>query len=118
MRKTIFTLTAGAVALAAGAAFAGHHEGKKEMTKEEKMAKMEAKLEEKFAKIDANSDGSISADEFMAYKTAEAEADWAKWTEGDADGAVTLEEAKAMQAKKMAEKKAKYEAKKKEKKDG
>lgn len=113
MKKTIFTLTAGAIALASSVAVAGHHEGKK-MTKEEKMAKMEAKLEEKFAKVDANGDGSVSADEFMAYKTAEAEAEWAKWTEGDADGAVTLDEAKAMQAKHMAEKKAKYEAKKKD----
>lgn len=113
MKKTIFTLTAGAMALASSAAFAGHHEGKK-MSKEEKMAKMEAKLEEKFAKIDTNGDGSVSADEYMAYKTAEAQASWAEWTEGDADGVVTLEEAKAMQKAKWAEKKAKMKDKKKD----
>ena len=114
MKKTIFTLTAAAVALASGAAMAGHH-GDKKMSDEEHKAKMEAKLAEKFAKVDANGDGSVSADEFMAHKTAEAEKEWAKWTDGDADGAVTLEEATAKMHARMAEKKAKYEAKKKEK---
>ncbi len=114
MKKTIFTLTAGAVALAAGAAMAGHHGDKKKMSAEEYKAKMEAKLEEKFAKIDANGDGSVTSAEYMAYKTAAAEKDWAEWTEGDDDGAITLEEAKAKQAAHMAEKKAKM----KEKKDG
>ncbi len=113
MKKSIFTLTAAAVALAAGAAFAG--DGKKEMTAEEHKAKMEAKLAEKFAKIDANGDGSVSSAEYMAYKNAEAEKDWAKWTEGDDDGAVTLEEATAKMHAHMAEKKAKYKEKKKEK---
>ena len=115
MKKTIFTLTAATVALAAGAALAGHGE-KKEMSAEEHKAKMEAKLAEKFAKVDANEDGSITSAEFMAYKTAEAEEEWAKWTEGDDDGAVTLEEATAKMHAHMAEKKAKYEAKKKKKK--
>ena len=114
MKKTIFTLTAGAVALAASAAIAGHHEGKKEMSEADYKAKMEAKLEEKFAKVDANGDGAVTSEEYMAYKTAEAEAEWAKWTEGDADGQVTLAEAKAMQAERMAEKKAMKEAKKKD----
>ncbi len=117
MKKTIFTLTAGAVALAASAAMAGHHGDKKKMSAEEYAAKKEAKLEEKFAKMDANSDGSVSADEYMAYKTAQAEKDWAKWIEGDNDGAMTLDEAKAKQAAYMAEKKAKMKEKK-EKKDG
>lgn len=114
MKKTIFTLTAVAVALAAGAAMAGP-EHKDHMSDAEHKAKMEAKLAEKFAKIDANGDGSVSSAEYMAHKTAEAEKDWAKWTEGDADGAVTLEEATAKMHAHMAEKKAKYEAKKKEK---
>ncbi len=116
MKRTIFTLTAGAVALAAGAAIAGDE--KKKMSWDEKKAKMEAKLEEKFAKVDANGDGSVTSAEYMAYKTAEAEKDWAKWVEGDADGAITLDEAKAKQAAKMAEKKAKYKAKKEGRKDG
>jgi len=114
MKKTIFTLTAGAMALAASAAMAGDDKGKK-MSWEDKQAKMEAKLEKKFAKVDANGDGTVTSDEYMAYKTAEAEKDWAKWVEGDADGAITLDEAKAKQAAHMAEKKAKYEAKKKDK---
>ncbi len=110
MKKTIFTLTAGAVALAASAALAGHHEGKKEMTAEEYKAKAEEKLAKKFAKVDANSDGSVTADEYMAYKTAEAEKDWAKWSDGD--DAITLEEATAKMHAHRAEKKAKMKAKK------
>ncbi|MEO1252090.1 MAG: hypothetical protein AAFW81_07085 [Pseudomonadota bacterium] len=112
MRKAIITLTAGAAALAMGAAFAGHHEGKKEMSWEEKEAKAMAELEEMHAKVDANGDGSVTEDEYMAHKAAEAAKKWAKWTEGDADGAITLEEAKAIQAARMAEKRAKYEEKK------
>ena len=112
MKKSIFTLTAATVALAAGAAMAGDHGDKKKMSAEEYKAKMEAKLEEKFAKIDTNGDGSVTSAEYMAYKTAAAEKDWAKWVDGDADGAITLEEAKAKQAAHMAEKKKKKMKKK------
>lgn len=109
-KTTLFALTAGFGLAAMGAATAGHHEGKEG----DYAAKAEAKLEKKFAKVDADGNGTITADEYMAYKTAEAESEWAKWTDGDADGAVTLEEAKAMQAAHMAEKKAKMEEKKKD----
>ncbi|WP_425407839.1 hypothetical protein [Hyphococcus sp.] len=99
MNKTVFSLIAGAGALAASSAIAGHHE-------EGKMDH-EAKLEAKFAEVDANGDGNVSSEEYMAYKTAEAESEWAKWAEsaGD-DGMVSLEEAKAHQAAMMAEKEA------------
>lgn len=108
MKKSMITLLVGASALAAGAVYAGDKDG-------DYAAKAEAKLEKKFGKVDANGDGSVTADEFMAYKTAEAEAEWAKWTENDDDGVVTLAEAKAMQAAHMAEKKAMHEAKMKKK---
>lgn len=115
MKRMIVTLTVGAVALSAGAAMAGHHGDNEKMSHEEHMAKMEAKLEEKFAKVDANGDGVVTSAEYMAYKTAEAEKDWAKWVEGDADGAITLEEAKVKHAAHMAEKHARHKEMMKEK---
>ncbi len=112
MRKTIFTLTAGAVALAAGAAMAGHH-GDKKMSAEEHQAKMDAKLEEGFAAMDTDGSGTVSKAEFMASRMAKAEEEWADGADylGD-DGEASLEEVKAYRAAKKAEKKAKYEAKK------
>ncbi|WDI32016.1 hypothetical protein PUV54_02280 [Hyphococcus flavus] len=108
MKKTTFALIAGASALAAASAFAEHHEKKGEMD-------WEAKLEAKFAEVDANGDGNVSGEEYLAYKRAEAEKEWTKWAEaaGD-DGMVSLDEAKAHHEAKMAEK----AAMKKEKKDG
>lgn len=109
MRKiTILSLLVSAGALGFGAAQAGHHEGKDGMKDHaDHAAKMDAKLEKQFGKVDANGDGVVTADEFMAYKTAEAEGEWDKWTEGDDDGEITLAEAKAKQAEHMAMKKEK-----------
>jgi hypothetical protein len=103
-KTTTFALIAGASALAAASAFAEHHEKKEGMD-------WEAKLEAKFAEVDANGDGSVTADEFRTYKLEQAEKEWAAWTEGDADGMVSLEEAKAHHKAKMAEKAAKKEQK-------
>lgn len=104
MKKT-FALIAGASVLAAAAAVAEHHEKKEGYD-------WEAKLEAKFAEVDANGDGNVSADEYLAYKRAEAEKEWAKWAEaaGD-DGMVSLDEAKAHHEAKMADKEAKKEHK-------
>ncbi|GJL91490.1 MAG: hypothetical protein DHS20C04_11490 [Hyphococcus sp.] len=64
----------------------------------------------RFAEVDANGDGNISADEFFAYKRAEAEAHWAKMAEdaGD-DGLISLDEMKALHKVKMDAKAAKKE---------
>ena len=99
MKKTI-ALTAVIAIAAASAAHAG----------DKKEGDWEAKMEEKFAKIDANNDGRIDRDEYLAYKASAAEKDWDKWVEkaGGDDGAVTLEEAKAHHKAKMAEKKERY----------
>lgn len=99
MKTTAFALFAGAAALAGASALANHHgdKGAKDW---------EAKLETKFAAVDANGDGNVSGEEFLAHKRAEAEAEWEKWAEaaGD-DGVVSLDEAKAHYEAKMAEKK-------------
>ena len=118
MKKTAFVLIAGATAFAAASAFAGHHEGKKE----DHMEKMTAKLEAKFAKVDADGNGQITRDEFMAYKMAEAEEAWNAHGEyiGD-DEQVSLEEAKAYHMAKMADHKAMMEehhGKKEDKEEG
>ena len=117
MKKTIFTLTAGAMALASSAALAEHH-GDKKMSDADKMAKMEAKTAERFAAMDADGSGTVSKAEYMAAKAAEAEKDWAKGAEflGD-DGEASLDEVKAYQAAEKAKKKAKYKAMKEGKKD-
>lgn len=118
MKKSIFTLTAGVMALAASAAIAGHHEGDKKMSKEDYKAKMEAKTAERFAAMDTDGSGTVSKAEYMAAKAAEAEKDWAKGAEflGD-DGEASLEEVMAYQAAMKAEKKAKHKAMKEGKKD-
>ncbi len=119
MKKTIFTLTAGVIALATGAAIAGHHEGKdKEAMHAEHMAKMEAKTAERFAAMDTDGSGNVSKAEFIAARTAAAEKEWADGADylGD-DGEASLDEVMAYQEAKMAEKKAKHEAMKEAKKD-
>lgn len=104
MKKTTIALFAGASALAAASAFAGHHEG---MSDEEKMAAWNAKIEAKFAEVDTDADGQITKEEYMAYKMAEAEAAWDDHADylGD-DGMASLDEAKAYHKAKWAEKKA------------
>ena len=89
---------AAALAFGASAAVAGHHEGDK---KDNKMD-WQTKLEQKFNEIDANGDGNVSSEEYMSYKTAEAEKEWAKWAEASGDDdTVSLEEAKAHYEAKM-----------------
>lgn len=95
MKKTTLAITVfGSLALAAAPALAGED--------------WEAKLEEKFAKADANGDGAVSEDEFLARVTEKASAEFAEMSGGD--GSLTLEEAKAAH-------KARYEKKKKMKAD-
>ena len=102
MNKRTLALFAGASALAAASAFANHHEKKGE-------GDADAKLAAHFAEIDANGDGNISGDEFLAYKAAQAEKHWAKMAEGAGDdGLISLAEMKAMhkaKKEKMDEKK-------------
>ncbi|MEM9495518.1 MAG: hypothetical protein AAGA09_05905 [Pseudomonadota bacterium] len=100
MKKTLIALAAGAGALGMSVAFAGDKEG----------GDWEAKVEEGFAKVDANSDGQVTKDEYIAYKMTEAEKYWEKYSSsaGD-DGQVSLAEAKAHHQAKMAKKKAKKE---------
>lgn len=91
MKTTTIALIAGAGMFAAASALANHHEGKKDGDHD-----WEAKFEEKFNKVDANGDGNVTGEEFLAYKQAKAEEEWAEMAEaaGD-DGAFSLEEAKA-----------------------
>lgn len=107
MKKSVLAIVTGLGALAAASAFANHHEGKKEGEHN-----WEAKLSEKFSKVDANNDGNISSEEYMAYKQAEAEKEWAKWaTAAGDDGMVSLEEAKAHHMAMMKEHKEKMKHK-------
>lgn len=78
-----------AAALAAGAAFAGEHQGKSG----DMMMKMDAKVEAHFKEVDANADGKVTEKELVKYVTAKAKKEFAEMSGGD--GAATLEEAKA-----------------------
>ena len=100
MNMKLILAGAGAAALFAGAAMAqqgqgmgpGKGMGPGGMGKGDPAAMMEAH----FAQMDANSDGLITHDEFIAYQMQRAEQRWARFSShaGD-DGAVSLEEAKA-----------------------
>ena len=103
MNKTTLSLFAGFAALAAASAFANHHEKKSDGDWDDKIAAH-------FAEIDANGDGNISSEEFLAYKAAQAEKHWAKMAEGAGDdGMISLDEMKAMHKAKMDAKAAKKE---------
>lgn len=67
----------------------------------------QARLEQRFTKIDANKDGKISKEEFLAYEKTAAEKAWESYAAaaGD-DGVLSLEEAKAFHAAKMEKRKA------------
>lgn len=94
MNKTTLALLVGAGALATATAFAG----------DKKDGDWEAKMEAHFAEVDANSDGNISGDEFLAYKAAKAEEAWTKMAAGAGDdGVLSLEEMKAHHKAKKAE---------------
>lgn len=117
MKRALLTSMIGAIALAgSGIAFAGHHEGGEHEDKAKKHAEYKAKKEEKlkarFAAADTDENGSISREEFLAQKAAEAEKSWAKHAEylGD-DGELSMDEAKAMMKAKWAERKGKGKAK-------
>jgi Ca2+-binding EF-hand superfamily protein len=101
MNKTTLALLAGAAALAAATAFANP---------DKKDGDWEAKLSAHFAEIDANTDGNISGDEFLAYKAAEAQKHWDMMAAnaGD-DGVISLEEMKAHHKAMKAEMKDKKE---------
>ena len=108
MKTTFCALLVGAGALVSSAAIAGD--------KKDGDYDWEAKVEEHFNKVDANGDGQVTREEFLAYKAAKAEKEWDKHAEaaGD-DGQVSLDEAKAMHKAK----KEKHHKKHKEmKKDG
>lgn len=102
MKTRTLILIAGASALAVAGAVAGEKKGD---------ADWKAELETKFTEIDANSDGNMSGEEFLAYKQAQAEKEWTKWAEvaGD-DGLVSLEEAMAHYEAKKAEEQAMKDA--------
>ncbi len=91
MMKTVLTLLIGAIALAVTGAFASRSD-------DAGNASPEMRLEEKIAEIDVNGDGGISGEEYVAFKTAMAEEEWASLMEaaGD-DGVISLEEALAHQ---------------------
>lgn len=99
----IGSAVAGLLAFSAGAAVAGED--------------WEAKLEEKFAAADANGDGVVSEEEFVAQSVMKARESFAEISGGD--GALTLEEAKAAHKAKYDKMKAKKKDKKhkKDKKD-
>jgi hypothetical protein len=102
MNKTTLSLLAGFGALAAATAFA--NPDKKED------ADWDAKIAAHFAEVDANADGNVSGEEFLAYKAAEAEKHWAKMAEGAGDdGLISLDEMKALHKAKMDAKAAKKE---------
>ncbi len=112
MKKTLLSVLAGAGALATASAFAEHHEKKDKVD-------WDAKLEAHFAEVDANGDGNISSEEFLAYKAGKAEKHWEKMAEGAGDdGMVSLEEMKAMHKAKMEKKKKKKKEKMKDGDDG
>lgn len=95
MNKTTISILVAAGALVAASAFAGEKKDGKDW---------DAKMDAHFAEIDANSDGNISSEEFLAYKAAEAEKHWAKMAEGAGDdGMISLDEMKAMHKAKMEE---------------
>ncbi len=106
MKKSTIALIAGASALAAASAFASGH-GKKEGDYD-----WEAKVEEHFNAVDANNDGQVSGEEYLAYKRAKAEESWEKMADamGD-DGMLSLEEAKAHHKAKKEKMKAKMKEK-------
>lgn len=85
MSFKLVTVVTGAIALsvAAASAIAGQ---------QEEVADWETKVEAKFVEIDTDKDGAVSEQEYLAYKTAEALAQFASM--GGEDGSVTLAEAK------------------------
>ncbi len=106
MNKMIFVAVAGVGLFAAGAALAEHH-GHGKGASEKGGYDWEAKMEAHFAEVDANGDGNISSEEYLAYKRAKAEKAWAKHDLGD-DGMLSLEEAKAHHEAKRAEMKERH----------
>ena len=95
MKKTTLSILVAAGALAAASALAGDKKDGKDW---------DAKMDAHFAEIDANGDGNISGEEFLAYKAAKAEEHWAKMAEGAGDdGMVSREEMKAMHKAKKEE---------------
>ncbi len=105
MKKLTLTLAAvGFAGLSAAGALAGHHE-------EGDKANWEAEMAEKFAATDANADGAIDIDEYLAKKAEggeefdEAEVRTKFAEAAGEDGKLSLDEAKAAHKKQ-------YEAKK------
>jgi len=92
MQKTNIILVASAAALAAGIAYA--QPGKGPMK-----GQGGAMVGAHFAQMDANNDGNVDHDEFIAFQTMKNEQRWAMFSAhaGD-DGVVSLEEAKAHHA--------------------
>ena len=106
MKASLIALVAGASALGIGTAMANHHGGEKDW---------DAKVEKHFSEVDANNDGQVTRDEYLAYKAGKAEKSWDKKAEGAGDdGQISLDEAKAMHKAKMEKKKAKYKKMKEE----
>jgi hypothetical protein len=97
MKTSTIALIAGASIFAAASAFASPDKDKGHMGMGMDMDKM---VESHFAEVDANGDGSVTEAEFLDFKMAKAKEKFAKMA-GD-DGVVTLEEAKAAHAAKMA----------------
>jgi len=96
MKKIIFATVAAIGAIGVAAAIAEHHEGGDNG--------WEAEVEATFNSIDADADGTITSEEYMAHKMAQAEEEWGKWANDD--GVVTLESAKATYQAMAAEKEA------------
>lgn len=99
MNKMTLAFLAGASALAVAAtAYANYRDtkGAKEG------AGWETMMESHFTEMDANKDGNVSHDEFIAFQAKQNEQRWAKFSaEAGDDGVVSLEEAKLHHASMM-----------------
>jgi len=99
MKTSTIALIAFAGVFATASAFAHSHEGKDGMKMD-----MAARAEAHFAEVDADGDGSITEAEFLEYRMAKAKAAFAEMA-GE-DGVISLDEAQAHHAAKMAKHKA------------
>lgn len=96
MNKPIMIMLAGASVFAVAASAYANHRDMKDGDN------WEAMMASHFAEMDANKDGNVDHDEFIAFQTKMIEQHWEKFSsEAGDDGVVSLEEAKAHHAAMM-----------------